>query len=49
MPGIVSTSLAIERGDLDERPTTSSVEGAAVLFARAFARAIDAPLVIEPR
>jgi lipoate-protein ligase B len=49
MPGVVSTSIAIERGDPDEPPTTSSVEGAAFLFARAFAEAIDAPLVIEPR
>jgi len=49
MPGVTSTSIAIERGDPDERPTTSSVEGAAFLFARAFAEAIDAPLVVEPR
>jgi lipoyl(octanoyl) transferase len=49
MPGVISTSIAIERGDADERPTTSSVEGAAFLFARAFARAIDVALVIEPR
>ena len=33
MPGVISTSIAIERGDPDERPTTSSVEGAAFLFA----------------
>lgn len=49
MPGVVSTSIALERGDLDARPSTSSVEGAAFLFARAFASAIDAPLVIEAR
>jgi len=48
MPGVISTSIAIERGDADERPTTSSVEGAGFLFARAFAEAIDAPLTIEP-
>jgi len=47
MPGVISTSIARERGDLDQRPSTSSVEGAAWLFARAFATAIDAPLVIE--
>jgi lipoyl(octanoyl) transferase len=47
MPGVTSTSIARERGDLDQRPSTSSVEGAAWLFARAFASAIDAPLVIE--
>lgn len=47
MPGVVSTSIAIERGDPDMRPSTSSVEGAAWLFARAFAAAIDAPLSIE--
>jgi lipoyl(octanoyl) transferase len=47
MPGVVSTSIARERGDLDQRPSTSSVEGAAWLFARAFASAIDAPLAIE--
>lgn len=47
MPGAISTSIALERGDADERPTTASVEGAAWLFARAFAGAIDAPLVIE--
>lgn len=47
MPGVVSTSIARERGDLDQRPSTASVEGAAWLFARAFASAIDAPLAIE--
>jgi lipoyl(octanoyl) transferase len=47
MPGVISTSIARERGDVDQRPSTSSVEGAAWLFARAFAAAIDAPLVIE--
>jgi lipoyl(octanoyl) transferase len=49
MPGVASTSIAIERGDREARPSTSSVEGAAFLFARAFASAIDAPLVIEER
>lgn len=47
MPGVVSTSIAIERGDPDTRPSTSSVEGAAWLFARAFAANVAAPLVIE--
>jgi lipoyl(octanoyl) transferase len=46
MPGVVSTSIARERGDLDQLPSTASVEGAAWLFARAFGEAIDAPLVI---
>jgi lipoyl(octanoyl) transferase len=47
MPDVVSTSIAVERGDDDARPSTSSVEGAAWLFARAFAAAVDAPLTIE--
>lgn len=47
MPGVVSTSIAIERGDPEQPPSTASVEGAAWLFARAFAEAIDAPLEIE--
>ena len=47
MPGVVSTSIAIERGDTDVRPSPASVEGAAWIFARAFASAIDAPLDIE--
>ena len=47
MPGAISTSIARERGDLDERPSTATVEGAAWIFAQAFAAAIDAPLVIE--
>jgi lipoyl(octanoyl) transferase len=48
VPGTISTSIARERGDTDARPSTGSVEGAAWLFARAFARAIDAPLAIDP-
>lgn len=47
MPGVVSTSIARERGDDDMPPTTASVEGAAWIFADAFATAIDAPLDIE--
>jgi lipoyl(octanoyl) transferase len=46
-PDTISTSIARERGDVDARPSTASVEGAAWLFARAFARAIDATLAIE--
>jgi lipoyl(octanoyl) transferase len=41
-PGLVSTSIAIERGEIGVRPTTSSVERAAVEFARAFGTAIGA-------
>lgn len=44
MPGIVSTSIARERGDLDARPSTAAVERAGWIFAAAFAAAIDAPL-----
>jgi lipoyl(octanoyl) transferase len=44
MPGVVSTSIARERGEVGP-PTTASVERAAPIFARAFAAAIDAPLV----
>lgn len=47
MPGVISTSIAQERGDDDMLPSTSSVEGAAWLFARAFASEIGAPLAIE--
>jgi lipoyl(octanoyl) transferase len=44
MPGVVSTSIAFELGDLDARPSTESVAQAARIFARSFAAAIDAPL-----
>ena len=44
MPGVASTSIALERGDADARPTTGSVRHAATVFARAFADAIGAPL-----
>ena len=44
MPGVVSTSIARDRGDPTGRPTTTSVERAAPIFARAFASAIGAPL-----
>jgi lipoyl(octanoyl) transferase len=46
MPGVVSTSIARERGDLEARPSTDSVEHAARIFARSFASAIDAPLSV---
>ena len=42
IPGLVSTSIAIERGGIGERPTTTSVERAAVEFARAFGIALGA-------
>ena len=47
LPGVESTSIARERGDADAPPTTGSVQHAADLFARAFAAAIGAPLMIE--
>ena len=43
MPGVVSTSIARERGE-PMAPTTASVETAARVFAEAFASAIGAPL-----
>jgi lipoyl(octanoyl) transferase len=46
MPGVVSTSIAVERGDPMARPTTASVEHAATIFAEAFCEAVDAPLVV---
>jgi lipoyl(octanoyl) transferase len=45
MPGVVSTSIAAERGDAAAPPTTDSVEHAAAIFARAFAGQLDAPLL----
>jgi lipoyl(octanoyl) transferase len=44
MPGVASTSIAAERGDRSELPTTASVERAASIFARALATALDARL-----
>jgi lipoyl(octanoyl) transferase len=44
MPGVVSTSIAMERGELDATPTTASVEEAARAFARALASELDAPI-----
>jgi lipoyl(octanoyl) transferase len=48
MPGTVSTSIARELGEPRAAPSTDSVERAAAVFARTFAAAIDAPLVVEP-
>lgn len=47
MPGVTSTSIAVERGEAATSPSTASVEHAAWIFAEAFAAAIDAPLVRE--
>jgi len=47
MPGVTSTSIAVERGEPGTSPSTASVERAAWIFAAAFAAAIDAPLVRE--
>ena len=44
MPGLVSTSIALEAGRPDERPSTAVVERAAIAFARALATRLDAPL-----
>ena len=47
MPGVTSTSIARELGRIDELPTTESVEAAALIFAQAFADAIDSPLIYD--
>jgi lipoyl(octanoyl) transferase len=44
MPGLVSTSIAYERGDRSARPTTASVRSAAVLFAAALGTALGASI-----
>ena len=44
MPGVASTSIALERGEADAAPTTASVRSAAHVFARALAAELDAPL-----
>jgi lipoyl(octanoyl) transferase len=44
MPGVTSTSIALERGELDAVPSTASVERAASIFARALAAELGAPL-----
>jgi hypothetical protein len=40
----VSTSIAVEAGRPDERPSTNTVERAASVFARAFAARLGADL-----
>lgn len=40
MPGVISTSIAVERGVAGSLPTTASVAAAAILFARAFGNAL---------
>ncbi len=47
MPGVASTSIALELGHPTAPPTTASVERVAGIFARAFATAIGAPLSVE--
>lgn len=47
MPGVRSTSIAVELGVPTTSPSTASVERAAWIFAEAFAAAIEAPLVRE--
>jgi lipoyl(octanoyl) transferase len=47
MPDVVSTSIAVELGRGDERPSTEAVRNAAWIFARAFAAGIDADLSEE--
>ena len=44
MPGVTSTSIAAERGEGVQLPSTDSVERAAAIFARAFADELGAPL-----
>jgi len=44
MPGVVSTSIAAERGEPDLPATTASVERAAAIFAAALATELGAPL-----
>lgn len=44
LPGVVSTSIATELGDVTARPSTASVERAAGIFAHALGSALDAPI-----
>jgi lipoyl(octanoyl) transferase len=44
MPGVASTSIAAELGDVTARPSTESVERAAGIFAHALGSALDAPI-----
>lgn len=43
-PGLISTSIAVESGRPDERPSSVAVAAAAVVFARAFATRLDVGL-----
>jgi len=45
MPGVTSTSIALERGEPDAPPTTASVQAAATIFATALAAELGAPLI----
>jgi lipoyl(octanoyl) transferase len=47
MPGVVSTSIALEAGRPSEPPSTSEVERAGRIFARAFADRIRVELLLE--
>ncbi len=44
MPGVTSTSIARELGDIDAAPTTESVHRAATIFATALAAELGTPL-----
>jgi lipoyl(octanoyl) transferase len=44
MPGIVSTSIATERGEPAARPSLESVERAATIFAHALGEGLGAPI-----
>ena len=44
MPGVISTSIAAERGDLAATPSTASVAQAAIAFAHALGGALGTPI-----
>lgn len=44
MPGVISTSIAAERGELAAPPSTASVARAAVIFAHALGGALGTPI-----
>lgn len=44
LPGVISTSIAAERGEPDASPTTASVEATGWVFATELADALGAPL-----
>jgi lipoyl(octanoyl) transferase len=48
MPGVVSTSIAVESGRPEEPPSSETVERAAWIFARAFAARIGVDLAVDP-